>query len=99
MKIKGAINNLNFEEKIKNDSSKNIFRHVSGAVVGSVGSVQFQRVACSSLYLCSRSIGPLQWPVIVNYRTLIGCPCHFQSSSFLFWLPLFASFFSVKFPP
>ena len=65
---------------------KNIFRHFSGAVVGSVGSVQFQRAACSSLYLSSRSTGPLQWPVIVNYRTLMGCPCHFQSSSFFFIL-------------
>ena len=42
MKIKGVIEDL---KKIKkNDSSKNISRHFSGAVVGSVGSVQFQIV-------------------------------------------------------
>ena len=35
-------------------------RNLSGAVLGSVGSVQFQIVPCSSLYLFSRSIGPFQ---------------------------------------
>ena len=44
MKIKGVIKNL----KIKNDNSKNISRNFSGAVEGSVGSVQFQKVPCSS---------------------------------------------------
>ena len=59
----------------------------SGAIVGSVGSVQFQIVPGSSLYLFSRSIGPLQCLVNVNYRVLICCICHFQSSSvFLFIL-------------
>ena len=32
----------------------------SGAFVGSVGSVQFQIVPCSSLYFFSRSIGPFR---------------------------------------
>ena len=58
----------------------------SGAVVGSVGSVQFQRAPCSSLHLFSRSIGPLQCLVDVNYRVLICCTCHFQSGSLLFIL-------------
>ena len=57
-----------------------------GAVVGSVGSVQFQIVPCSSLYFFSRSIGPFQCLVNVNYRVLICCTCHFQSGS------LFVSF-------
>ena len=39
--------------------------------MGSVESVQFQIVPCSSLYLFSRSIGPLQCLVNVNYRVLI----------------------------
>ena len=39
-------------------SSKNISRNFSGAVVGSVGSVQFQIVPCSSLYLCSSFKAP-----------------------------------------
>ena len=39
MKIKGVIEDLKF---FKNDNSKNISRNFSGAVVGSVGSVQFQ---------------------------------------------------------
>ena len=49
MKIKGVIKNLKIK-KIKNDNSKNISRNFSGAVEGSVGSVQFQTVPCSSLY-------------------------------------------------
>ena len=83
MKIKGVIEDLKF---FKNDNSKNISRNFSGAVVGSVGSVQFQIVPCSSLYLFSRSIGSLQCLVNVNYRVLICCTCHFQSGS------LFVSF-------
>ena len=50
----------------------------------SVGSVQFQIVLCSSLYLSSRSIGPFQYLVNVNYRVLIYCTCHFQSCSLFF---------------
>ena len=45
-----------------------------------MGSVQFQIVPCSSLYF-SRSIGPFQCLVNVNYRVLICCTCHFQSGS------------------
>ena len=41
------------------DNSKNTSRNFSGAVVGSVGSVQFQIVTWSGLYF-SRSIGPFQ---------------------------------------
>ena len=60
MKIKGVIEDLKKEKKIKkNDNSKNISRNFSGAVVGSVRSVQFQIVPCSSLYF-SISIGPFQ---------------------------------------
>ena len=40
MKIKGVIKNLKIK-KIKNDNSKNTSRNFSGAVVGSMGSVQF----------------------------------------------------------
>ena len=72
MKIKGVIKNL----KIKNDNSKNISRNFSGIVEGSVGSVQFQIVSCSSLYFFSRPIGPLQCLVNANY-CLICCTCHF----------------------
>ena len=57
MKIKGAIKNLNFK-KIESENSKNTSRNFSGAVVGSVGSVLFQIVTCSSLYLFSRSVAP-----------------------------------------
>ena len=49
--------------------------------MGSVGSVQFQIVPCSSLSLFSRSIGPLQCLVNVNYRVLICCAFPFQSIS------------------
>ena len=45
-------------------------------------SVQFQIVPCSSLYLFSRTIGPLQCTVSINYRILVCCTCCFQSSSF-----------------
>ena len=56
-------------------------RNFSVAIVASVDSVQFQIVPCSSLYFFSRSIGPLQFLVSANYRVLICCTCHFQSSS------------------
>ena len=46
-----------------------------------MGSVQFQIVPCSSLYFFSWSIGPFQCLVNGNYRVLICCICHFQSSS------------------
>ena len=82
MKIKGVIKNLKIK-KIKNDNSKNISRNFSGAVEGRVGSVQFQTVPCSSLYFFSGSICPLQCLVNANYRVLICCACHYESSSLL----------------
>ena len=49
MKIKGVIEDLKKSLKnLKNDISKNISRNLPRAVVGSVGSVQFQIVPCSS---------------------------------------------------
>jgi len=45
---------------------KNISRNLSVAVVGSVGSLQFQIVSCSSLYFFSTSIGPFQCLVSVT---------------------------------
>ena len=83
MKIKGVIKNLNLK-KLKSDNSKNIPRNFFGAVVGSVGSVQSPIVPCSSLYLFSRSIGPLQCLVNVNSRVFIYCTCHFQRGSLFF---------------
>ena len=83
MKIKGVIKNLKIKN-LKNDNSKNISTNFSGAVVGSVGSVQFQIVPCSSLYLFAKSVGRLQYLVNVNYRVLICCTCHFQSDSLFF---------------
>ena len=80
MKIKGVIKSLKIK-KIKYNNSKSISRNFSGDIVGSVGSVQFQIVLCSSLYFFSRSIGPFQCLVNVNYRVLICCACHFQSGS------------------
>ena len=56
MKIKGVIKNLKLKIIKKFDNSKNKPRNFSGAVVGSVGSVRFHIVPCSSLYLFSRSI-------------------------------------------
>jgi len=46
MKIKGVIEDLKIKKykNLKNDNSKNVSRNFSGAVVGSVGSVQFQIV-------------------------------------------------------
>ena len=97
MKIKGVIKDLNLK-RLKSGNSKNIPRNFFGAVVGGVGSVQFQIVSCSGLYLFSRSIGPLQCLVNVNSKVLICCTCHFQSGSSLFiWLPLFAGLFVSNF--
>ena len=84
MEFKRVIKNSIFKKNLKSDHSKNISRNFSGAVVDSVGSVQFQIVLCSSLYLSSRSIGPFQYLVNVNYRVLIYCTCHFQSCSLFF---------------
>ena len=61
-----------------------ISRNLFGTVVGSVGPVQFQNVPCPSLYFFSRSIGPFQCLVNVNYRVLTCCTCHFQSGSLFF---------------
>ena len=96
MKIKGVIRNLKVKI-IKNGNSKNIAKSFSGVVEGSVGSVQFQIVPFSSLYFLPKSVGPFQCLVSVNYRVLICCTCHLQSGFplCLFWLPLFASLFSV----
>ena len=64
MKIKGIIQDLRKGKNIKNlkkiDNSKTISRNFSGAVVGSVWSVQCQIVPCPSLYLFSSSIGAPQ---------------------------------------
>ena len=53
-----------------------------------VGSVQFQMVPSSSLYLFSRSVGLFQSSVSVKYRILICCTCHFQSSSLFVYFGL-----------
>ena len=93
MKIKGVIKNL----KIKNDNSKNISRNFSGAVEGSVGSVQFQKVPCSSLNFFSRSIGPFQCSVNANYRVnanYLSLPERLPLLC-IYWLPLFSSLLSV----
>ena len=54
MKIKGVIKKLTFLRKKILVEKINL--EFSGAVVGSVGSVQLQTVPCSSLYLFSRSM-------------------------------------------
>ena len=56
----------------KSDNSKNISRNYSGTVVGSMGSVQFQIVPCSSLYF-SRSIGPFQCAAATAAKSLQSC--------------------------
>ena len=42
-------NSKELKNKTKSDNSKNTSRNLSGHVVGSVGSVKFQIVPCSSL--------------------------------------------------
>ena len=63
-------------------------RNFSGAVEDSMGSGQFQIVPCSNLYFFSRSIGSFQCLVNANYRILICCTCHFQSSSLFVYFGL-----------
>ena len=58
MKIIGVTEDLKIKENFKNYknyNSKNMSRNFSGAVAGSVVSVQFHIVPCSSLYF-SRSM-------------------------------------------
>ena len=43
------VNNKKIVKNLKTDNSKNISRNFSGALEGSVGSVQFQIVTCSSI--------------------------------------------------
>ena len=74
MKIKGIIKNLKI--KNKNDNSKNISRNS----LQLLWAVWGQIAPCSSLYF-SRSLGPIQCLVNINYRVLICCTCHFQSGS------------------
>ena len=52
--------------------------------MGSVGSVLFQIVPCSSLYYFSRSVGPVQCLINANYRVLICSTCYFQNGSLFF---------------
>ena len=68
MKIIGVTEDLKIKENFKNYknyNSKNMSRNFSGDVLGSLGTVQSQTVPCSSLYLFSRSLGPLQSSVNV----------------------------------
>ena len=60
MKIKEVTKDLKIKKlkTKKNDNSKNISRNFSGAVVGSVMSVQLQIVPCPSLYILE-VCGPL----------------------------------------
>ena len=71
MKIKAVIKDLKIK-KFKNINSKNISRNFSGAVVGSVESVQFQILPCYSLYF-SRSVGPFQssWCQLQDFKWLL----------------------------
>ena len=71
MKIKAVIKDLKIK-KFKNINSKNISRNFSGAVVGSVRSVQFQIVPCYSLYF-SRSVGPFQssWCQLQDFKRVL----------------------------
>ena len=61
MKIKGVIEDLKIEKKLKKNNdrknSKTIYRTFSDVVVGIVESVHFRIVPWSGLYF-SRSIGP-----------------------------------------
>ena len=56
MKIKGVVKNLNFYKILKHDNNEDILTNFSGAVMGSVGSVQFQIAPCFSFHLVSRSM-------------------------------------------
>ena len=59
MKRNGVTEDFKKKKKhSKNDNSKYLSKNFFGAAAGSVGSVQFQIVPCSSLYFFSRSIGP-----------------------------------------
>ena len=57
---KVKIRNLKTNKNFKNNDKKNASRNVSGAVVGSVGSVQCQTCPCSSWYLFSSLRLPLK---------------------------------------
>ena len=88
MKVKRIIKNWLFIIKIY--ISKSISGNFSGAVVGSVGSVQCQIVLCSSLYFFSSSIGAFQMHSLsikclvlkpsIKW-VLICCTCHFHWGS------------------
>ena len=52
--------------------------------MGSVGSVEFQIIPCSSLHFFTRSISPFLCLVNINYRVLICCTSHSQRGSLFF---------------
>ena len=65
-----------------------------------MGLVQFQIVPCSSLYFFSRCIGPFQRSQCqLQCFNLLHLSLPEQFLLGLFWLPLFASLFSVYIPP
>ena len=68
----------------KDGNSKTISRNFSGAVVGSVESVEFQIIPFSSLHFFTRSISPFHCLVNINYRVLICCTSHSQRGSLFF---------------
>ena len=78
------------KEKNESKNSKNISRTFSGVVVGSVGSVHFQIVSWSSLYISQDLYAP-SYVVSANYRVLIYCTCHFQGGSLSFRFCLLVS--------
>ena len=56
-------------------------RNFSGAVAGSVGSVQFQIVPCSNLYILLKIYRPLPIQLVLTTGISICCTCHFLSGS------------------
>ena len=81
MKIKGVIKNL--KKIFFNDNGKiylGISLELLRAVWGQFSFTQFLVLA----YTCSRGLQASSNVVNANYRVLISCTCHFQSSSLFF---------------
>ena len=80
MKIKGVIKNLKIKNKIQSNNIK-IYLGISQllrAVWGQFSFRQFRVLA----YISSQGVQAPSNIVSANYRALICCTCHFQSSSF-----------------
>ena len=86
MKFKGVIKDLIFLKNQKVIIVNIYIQEFLWSCCGQCGVSSFSDSSLFQLVLVLRSTGHLQYLVNANYRVLICCTCHFQSSSLFFIL-------------